>query len=293
MAPDQLSTRIKTQLNVLLKPIGLRVGTTVAQRAEEARLNRLKAGGHWDKARYHQGLKLAPEKHLAFLSETCLPFNSSYAGFAQTANGNEQEFFLDNGYFRGVDAELLYSVIRKHRPHHVIEIGSGFSTRLVARAIKDGELETKLTSIDPLPRVSVDHSANEVIQRNVEDVDVEVITESLEAGDVLFIDSSHRVVTGGDVPYLFLEVVPRLKPGVLIHVHDVFFPFDYPEECVFQGWSWAEQYLVHAFLSFNDSFEILWPANYMWAFHRSDVRNVIPADPEIYPPSSLWLRRTH
>jgi hypothetical protein len=138
----------------------------------------------------------------------------------------------------------------------------------------------------------VDSCASEVIQSKVEDVDLAVIADSLVEGDVLFIDSSHRIVTGGDVPYLFLEVIPRLRTGVLIHVHDVFFPFEYPEECVFQGWSWTEQYLVHAFLCFNDSFEILWPARYMWGYHQADVLEVIPADPSVYPPSSLWLKKT-
>jgi hypothetical protein len=291
MASAQLSTRIKTQLNTLLRPIGLRVGTTLRQTTEETRLNRLKAGGHWDNPRYHQGLKFDPDNHLTFLKETCLPFKADYSGFERISNGNEQDFFLDNGYFRGVDAELLYSVIRKYQPNHVIEIGSGFSTRVIARAMRDGGLETTLTSIDPLPRVNVDQAASEVIPSNVEDLALEVIADSLNEGDVLFIDSSHRVVTGGDVPYLFLEVIPRLKPGVLIHVHDVFFPFEYPEECVFPGWNWTEQYLVHAFLAFNDSFKILWPARYMWGYHQADVLDVIPTDPNVYPPSSLWLRK--
>lgn len=292
MASAQLSTRIKTQLNVLLKPIGLRVGTTLRQTTEQARLNRLKAEGHWEKAQYRQGLRFEPENHLNFLRETCLPFKPDYARFARTATADEQEFFLDNGYFRGVDAELLYSVIRKYRPNQVIEIGSGFSTRVIARAIKDGGLQTTLTSIDPLPRVSVAGVAGKVIPSNVEDVELEVIAASLAEGDVLFIDSSHQVITGGDVPFLFLELIPRLRRGVLIHVHDVFFPFEYPEECVFPGWNWTEQYLVHAFLAFNDSFEILWPARYMWGYHQAEVREVIPADPAVYPPSSLWLRKT-
>ena len=94
------------------------------------------------------------------------------------------------------------------------------------------------------------------------------ILDLLSAGDILFIDSSHTVTTGGDVPYLFLEILPRLNPGVLIHIHDIFLPFDYPEQWVLEDWGWTEQYLVHAFLSYNQTFEILWPASYVWEHHR-------------------------
>jgi hypothetical protein len=122
-------------------------------------------------------------------------------------------------------------------------------------------------------------------------VDPSIIFDSLEEGDLLFIDSSHQIVTGGDVPYLFLEVLPRLKKGVLVHIHDVFLPFDYPEEPVLSGWGWGEQYLVHAFLAFNEVFQILWPARYVWGYRQDEVLDVIPADVNVFPPSSLWLER--
>jgi predicted O-methyltransferase YrrM len=278
-------------MNRLLEGVGLEVGTTVARRAEDQRLRQLQEKGHWRKSKYDQGLKFEPEKYLTFLQETCLPYREAYSKFPLSPNGDQSAFYLDNGYFRSVDAEVLYSVIRHRKPKRIIEVGSGFSTRLIASAIKDGALTSKLTSIDPSPRVEVAGHVTEHIRSTVEELDPAVMVEALGPGDLLFIDSSHRIITGGDVPYLFLEVLPRLRQGVLIHVHDIFMPLDYPEEAVLPGWNWSEQYLVHAFLSFNDAFEVLWPARYMWANYQGAVMNVIPADPSVFPPSSLWLEK--
>ena len=290
MSSPALSTRIKLQLNGLLHPIGLRLETTASERAEKSRFRQLEVLGHWNKTQYDQGLKLDPQKHMEFLRETCLPYKTAYAKLPRVATGASQEFYLDNGNFRGVDAELLYSVVRKYQPRHIIEVGSGYSTRLMALAIREGNQSTALTSIDPEPRVDVDACVNKQVQSAVEHLDPNTLLQNLDEGDILFIDSSHQVVTGGDVPYLFLEVLPRLKKGVLIHIHDVFLPFDYPVECF--PWSWAEQYLVHAFLSFNSAFEILWPGRYMWSYDKTAILDVIPTDPSIFPPSSLWLRKT-
>ena len=291
MSSAAFSTRVKLLLNRLLDPVGLQVGTTVALRAEQQRLQRLQAHGHWRQAKYDQGLKFDPDRCLQFLRETCLPYKAAYSKFPQLPNGDDQAFYLKNGYFRGVDAELLYSVIRHAKPKRIVEVGSGFSTRLIARALSDEGLAGKIISIDPSPRTRLDGHASEHIASNVEDLDPKSIIDLLNQGDLLFIDSSHRITTGGDVPFLFLEILPRLKQGVLIHVHDMFMPFDYPEEPVLSGWNWTEQYLVHAFLSFNEAFEILWPARYMWANHQRAILDVIPADLSVYPPSSLWLEK--
>ena len=291
MTTPAFSTRVRLQLNALLRPVGLQVGTTVALRREQERLDRLQESGHWKKAQYDQGLKFEPQRYLTFLQETCLPYKGDYSKFARDSNGDGEEFYLENGYFRSVDAEMLYSVVRQKKPRRIIEIGSGFSTRLMALAIREGKLETSIVSIDPSPRVEVDGFVNQHIQSVVEHLDPATIVDSLAEGDLLFIDSSHQVVTGGDVPYLFLEVLPRLKKGVLVHIHDIFLPFEYPEEAVLPGWGWAEQYLVHAFLAFNEVFQILWPARYMWEYHQDEVLEVIPADVTVFPPSSLWLEK--
>jgi predicted O-methyltransferase YrrM len=285
------STTIKSGLNAVLRPVGLEIGTTLKKRIEDARLRKLQEREHWVEPRYIQGLALDRQKSLQFLNETCGPYANEYEVFPRTSNGDESQYFLDNGWFESVDAEILYSILRRFQPNNLVEVGSGFSTRLMRRAISDGKLATKITSIDPHPNTSVQPYADEYIKAPVEDMELARIVDLLSAGDVLFIDSSHRVTTGGDVPYLFLEILPRLKPGVLIHVHDIFLPFDYPEQWVLQDWGWTEQYLVHAFLAYNRAFEILWPARYMWEHHRDEIAAVITNASATARPSSLWIKK--
>jgi hypothetical protein len=281
---------IKAALNAVLRPAGLEISSLITRRIEDARLQKLSNREHWAEPRYLHGLALNDELILQFLSETCGPYEADYEKFEVSANG-DSNYFLKNGWFESVDAEILYGVIRRFQPVNILEVGGGFSTRVMRRAINEGKLLTKITSIDPNPNSSVLPYADEYIKSLVEDVDISRIVNLLKAGDILFIDSSHLVKTGGDVPYLFLEVLPRLQASVFIHVHDIFFPFDYPEEFVFQGWSWNEQYLVQAFLAYNQTFEIIWPARYMWEYYRAQIERLIPARQFPVRPSSLWLKK--
>lgn len=285
------TTYVKLQLNTLLKPIGLEVGTTLKRRLEAARIQRLQSVGHWTKPRYDEGLNIKPEESLEFLRQNCAPYKADYLNFPRSPNGEVNQFHLNNGWFGQVDAELLYGIIRQQKPRKVFEVGSGFSTRLMLRAIRDENLSTAITSVDPEPRVAIAHCVAEHIATPIEQVDPARIIDSLEEGDLLFIDSSHCITTGGDVPYLLLEVLPKLRKGVLIQIHDIFLPFDYPEEWVSAGWGWGEQYLIQGFLCYNNAFEILWPARYMWEYHRSAVLHLIPAAANVFPPSSLWLKK--
>jgi predicted O-methyltransferase YrrM len=291
VVPDGFRANLKTALNAVLGAAGLEIGTTLKKRIEDARLRKLQEKGHWLEPRYTQGLTLESEAALAFLSETCMPYRAEWERLPLSANGDESQYFLENGWFESVDAEVLYSIVRRFRPANIVEVGSGFSTRLMRRAINEGKLATKITSIDPHPNTSVQPYADEYIRAPVEDVEAAKILNLLSAGDILFIDSSHTVKTGGDIPYLFLEILPQLPPGVFIHIHDIFLPFDYPEEWVLEDWGWNEQYLVHAFLAYNQTFEILWPASYMWAHHRSEVAHVIRTASASARPASLLLKK--
>jgi hypothetical protein len=291
MSSQAFSTRIKTGINTLLQPLGLELGTTLKRRIEETRIRAMESRGHWKNARYNQGFKLDAEKWLEFLKQTCAPFAAMYNLLSPSMNGDPHEYYLQNGWFESVDAEVLYSIIRYLKPRRIFEVGSGFSTRLMRKAIKDGDLTTKITSVDPHPHsnTNIEPYADEYIKSQIESIEVEKIINRLNAGDILFIDSSHKVMTGGDIPYLFLEVIPRLKPGVYIHVHDIFLPLDYPKSWV--EWGWTEQYLVHAFLCYNEAFEITWLAKYMWEYHKSDVLEAIPNALPNATPSSLWLKK--
>ena len=158
-----------------------------------------------------------------------------------------------------------------------------------------GELE--FTCIEPYPRQflkdGVDGISGLTIAQ-VQDVPLDLYSE-LGDRDVLFIDTSHTVKTGGDVTWLFNEVLPRLRPGVHVHVHDVFFPRDYPQKWVFEGWNWNEQYLVQSFLQFNSGFEVVLGAQWMARRLREAMLEAFPgmSDPRHARllGTSLWLRR--
>jgi predicted O-methyltransferase YrrM len=284
-----ITTQIKVGLNTLLNTAGLQLNTTTAERAEKARLKKLLARGHWNDAPFTEGLTLDAEQHLAFLQSVCAPYRSELEALpVDDAAGNG--YFRNNEWFGSIDGDVLYGIIRHFVPEQILEIGSGFSSRLAARAIRDGELKTKLTCVDPHPRVEIEQCADEFIQGAVEDLPASELASRLNAGDVLFIDSSHLITTGGDIQYLYLQLLPRLCAGVLIHAHDIFLPFDYPEELVRKRWAWNEQYLLHALLIGNAGFEILWPSYHVWRLDREKVEAIIGSQKfSSLGPSSFWM----
>jgi hypothetical protein len=150
-----------------------------------------------------------------------------------------------NDWFVGLDPLALYSLLRLESPDLFIEVGSGHSTRFARQAIRDGDLGTRLVSIDPRPRAQIDALCDEVIRSRLEDIDL-AIFERLGTGDVLFLDGSHRTFTNSDVVVAFLEVMPRLAPGVLVHIHDIWWPSDYPP--AWNDFYYSEQYLLAGLL---------------------------------------------
>jgi predicted O-methyltransferase YrrM len=284
------STQVRLAVNRLLRPVRLQLTTTLLEEQELARRKGMRTAGHWDIARFDQSIALDHRKFLDFLAAICAGCKDGYTAFpreaTQASNGG---FYLRNNWFECVDAEVLYAMVRYFHPSRIVEVGSGFSTRVVRRAIADGKLTTKITCIDPQPRALVEGYADQHIASAVEALSPATIVDQLGENDILFIDSSHQVVQGTDIPFLFLEVLPRLRRNVLIHIHDIFLPFDYPEGAMRRHWN--EQYLVHAFLAYNPAFEILWPASYMWTKWQSEVQKQIPVASLGNPPSSLWLRK--
>jgi len=170
-------------------------------------------------------------------------------------------YFYENTAYSYSDAIFLYCMLRHLKPARYVEVGSGYSSAL---ALDTDEhflnRSTDFTFIEPYPKLleslmSPEDSRHRIIATPVQDVPLEVFT-SLERNDILFIDSTHVSKTGSDVNYLYLEVLPRLKPGVLIHVHDVFVGFEYPEDWVYGGMYWNEQYLLRALLIGSTKFKI-------------------------------------
>ncbi|MBI5381338.1 MAG: class I SAM-dependent methyltransferase [Opitutae bacterium] len=196
----------------------------------------------------------------AFLAEI-RPF-CYHAKFDRIARNNPApgEPFLENKWFTGGDARAAYGIPAAKRPKRIVEIGSGNSTMFMKRAIRDFSLATQLTSIDPAPRAEIDALCNTVIRRSVLDVDLAVFRQ-LNEGDILFHDGSHVTFNGSDTVRLFLEILPLLRPGVLIHIHDICLPYEYIEE--FNGRGYSEQYMLATALLYSRDFEVILPVSYL------------------------------
>ncbi|MGX2996727.1 class I SAM-dependent methyltransferase [Streptomyces sp. JNUCC 64] len=200
--------------------------------------------------------------------------------------------YWGNTWLPPMDALALYGILAEQRPARYLEIGSGNSTKFARRAVSDLGLPTRITSIDPRPRARIDDLCDEVVRVPLQDAD-HAVFEELEAGDVLFLDGSHRLHMGSDVMVFFFELLPRLKPGVLIQVHDIMLPGDYPE-----SWRWrlySEQYLLAALLTAApERFGVLLPN----AFVHGDpeLREVLrPLWQRLgvtrhFAPASFWWR---
>jgi predicted O-methyltransferase YrrM len=198
----------------------------------------------------------------------------------------------ENDYFSGLDAAVYYSLIRHLKPRMIIEIGGGHSTRIAAQALKRNQTG-KLTCVEPYPdeRLNGSRSNVELVQKRVEELDIDFFS-CLEANDILFIDSSHTVKFGSDVCYEFLEVLPTLKPGVWVHVHDIFFPHDYPAEWLLKRrLALNEQYLLEAFLAFNRDFQVALANHWLCIEHASAINELWRINGTGQASSSFWFYR--
>jgi len=207
-------------------------------------------------------------------------------------NQKDPSFYFGNLAFDGIDALSYYGLIRLLKPKKIIEIGSGWSTKIAARASLENKT-TQLYSVEPYPQPVLKKGFpgfKKLIEKKVEDVNLDFF-QSLESGDILFIDSSHVVRIGGDVNYIFFEILPRLKKGVYVHFHDIFFPYEYPEEWLVKEYRfWSEQYLLHAFMLFNDTFEVVFSKGYLGdKYPKLLQRTFIGFSPR--GGGSFWVRK--
>ncbi len=208
--------------------------------------------------------------------------------------GSDLEFSLANGSFGSGDAEILYSMIRRQKPRRIFEIGSGNSTKVARLAVERNDAEgaepCDHVCVEPYEMAWLEGLGVRVIRERVEKVGAELFSE-LGAGDILFIDSSHIIRPQGDVLFEFLELLPSLASGVVVHVHDIFSPRDYPDDWVrTRVRMWNEQYLLEALLSNSEHYEVVAALNYL---KHSEYDALSAACPYLTPdrePGSFWLR---
>jgi hypothetical protein len=196
--------------------------------------------------------------------------------------------------FNDFDPLVLHSLIRFHKPKLVVEIGSGYSTRVIARAARLNA-STQVVVVDRYPGEVVREGipgVDQLINADVHEAEPSIFAR-LGQGDILFIDTSHVVRCASEVNYLFFEVIPRLNPGVMVHVHDIFFPNDYPRSWVVDlKLFWTEQYLLQAFLAFNSEFQVLFCNSFMAARHTDEMRSIFPQSPHVGGTSFWMVRRS-
>lgn len=256
----------------------------------------------WDKPSALVGVDVDLAEMTARLDRLADRWEDDFRRHAGDYSANQRQGF-GPGY-PAFDARTLYYLLREHKPARYLEVGSGLSTyyaTLAARRNADDGSEMRITCIEPYPFPALHTLPNfQLVHGFVQDVPISRF-EELEDGDVLFIDSSHALKIDSDVAYLFLEVLPRVKPGVFVHIHDVPFPYNvpYPADTWLFGerWPvyWNEAMVVQTFLAFNSAFETLLSvplirhADEGYLLKRFPEYVPVAEDPN--PPSSLWLRR--
>jgi predicted O-methyltransferase YrrM len=204
-------------------------------------------------------------------------------------------YHLDNPNYPHTDGVILFCMLNRLRPKRVVEIGSGHSTCAILdtnRLCLNGEMQ--ITSIEPHPELLRSLIANSsdaltIIESKLQDAGIGIF-EQLERGDILFIDSSHVSKVGSDVNHIIFEILPRLKPGVVIHIHDIYFGFEYPAAWLREGRAWNEAYLLRAFLEYNERFRILLFISYLQNVYESWFREHMP-DTLLNKGGCFWMER--
>jgi hypothetical protein len=246
------------------------------------------------------GIDLNESAQLGLLETFKSSLRSEYDALPRDRTSDPQQYYVNNGAFASIDGEALYCFVRHFQPRRIIEIGSGNSTLLTAQAIRrnrelTADYSCDYTVIDPFPNRAIRGGLNglsRIIADPVQRVPLDTFRE-LQSGDILFIDSSHVLKIGSDVHFEFLELLPRLNPGVIIHVHDIFLPAEYPRWWVMKEFRfWTEQYLLQAFLAFNTAFEILFATSYLHMQHpdRLEAAFASYSRTKVWP-GSFWMRK--
>ena len=203
-------------------------------------------------------------------------------------------YYLENNFFMGGDADIYYQMIRHFKPKNIIEIGSGYSSLVASEAIdynlKIDGFKSTLTCVEPFENKWLENNGINVIREKIEDLAPELL-EKLNENDILFVDSSHVVKPQGDILKIYLEIFPKLSKGVIIHIHDIFTPRDYPSKWLKEeNRFYNEQYLFEAIMDHSSRYNVLCSLNYLKNDHYNELKKVCPYLNEKCEPSSMYLQ---
>lgn len=259
----------------------------------------------WAKRSKMAGIKMNLEEQVRFLHHSILPFQPEYIGGTTYLEGSQGGFGPGYGF---IEAQAYHGVLRWLKPRRVVEIGSGVSTYCAIEAAKLNTRETgrppEIICIEPNPTAFIQASRDiQLVPTRAEEVPTEFF-ESLGEGDLLFIDSSHAVRPGGDVIYLYCEILPRLRTGLVVHIHDVYFPFTYQNDLLSSLFQWSETCMLQTLLVNNERLKILLCMSMLHYERPDELLKVFPeyirrpggedglhvADPRTHFPTSIYMR---
>jgi hypothetical protein len=242
-----------------------------------ADINKLsKTREFWAKKSEMPGVETNVSEQGVNLQKVCLPFQKEYAGNINYRFAVENTFGPGFGF---IEAQALHGIIRYFKPQRIFEVGSGVSSYCALKALEYNKVETgkmgSITCVEPFPSDSLRKLGVKIVEEEVQKVPYNKFLE-LEKNDVLFIDSSHTVKTGSDVNYLILEVLPRLKSGVIVHFHDIYFPYDYQRNILSSFFQWSETSLLRAYLINNKKIKILFCLSMLHYDNKEVLKQVFP-----------------
>ena len=246
----------------------------------------------FDRAGPMHGIEFDIDRQLEFVERELAGYCREFNPPVSAREAGSHRFYLRNGTYESVDAELLYAMVRRFRPQRIVELGSGFSTLIIREALArndDADGIGALETYDPYRSALLPSEARVTPVRG-QDVPEEVFVE-LGADDLLFVDTSHTVRVGGDVNRIVLDILPRLRRGVIVHFHDIFLPYPYSRGLLADAHFWNEQYLLQAFLAENSAWEILVGAAAVARAYAQRVARVVPSFTPEARPGAFWIRR--
>lgn len=252
----------------------------------------------WEDLSILNGLDMNENFQYSLLLEFEKKFKTEYDKIPNKKTFNPFQYYIPNGSFDSVDGEILYCMIRYYKPKLMIEVGSGLSTLCSTQALlvnnNENDFNANFYAIEPYPYDFLKRGVpglTDLIIEKLENIPLEFF-KKLNENDILFIDSSHILKIGSDVHYLFLNILPILNKGVIVHFHDIFIPSEYPKNWILKDHRfYNEQYLLQAFLTFNDTYKVIWAGSYMLLNRLDDLKRAFNTCKKGVWPGSFWIRK--